>query len=253
VFEAYWTLPAAVRARAVEPLLLGVPTTRRLPLVRKAASYIEQARLAMPDRLETYNLLTRLGMDRVLTRGFLSRVDECEPLMQQRAVYAECDAGSLVNRMLAFDWKYTLADNDLVKVCGATSLADISVGFPLLDDELTDFSLRLAPSLKVRGLRLRYFFKEALRGFLPPEIIRKKKHGFGLPFGPWAATDPQLGSFARDALRSTAGRGVVNPEFIDELLSHRLLEHSGFYGEMIWILVALEHWLRVHRPDFRAG
>ena len=40
------------------------------------------------------------------------------------------------------------------------------------------FSLTLPSSDKLRGQQLRWFFKEALRGFLPDEIIMKKKHGF---------------------------------------------------------------------------
>ena len=43
----------------------------------------------------------------------------------------------------------------------------------------------LPPDWKLRPFKLRWFFKEALRGFLPDEIITKKKHGFGLPFGVW--------------------------------------------------------------------
>jgi Asparagine synthase len=31
-----------------------------------------------------------------------------------------------------------------------------------------------------------------LRGFLPDEIITKKKQGFGLPFGVWALRDQRL-------------------------------------------------------------
>jgi asparagine synthase (glutamine-hydrolysing) len=34
--------------------------------------------------------------------------------------------------MLAFDWRYTLADNDLPKVIGTTRLAGRGGGFPLL-------------------------------------------------------------------------------------------------------------------------
>ena len=60
-------------------------------------------------------------------------------------------AGSLINRMLAYDWKYTLADNDLPKVMGATAQAGVAVGFPLLDDRLVDFSLRLPPRFKLKG------------------------------------------------------------------------------------------------------
>jgi asparagine synthase (glutamine-hydrolysing) len=240
-----------VRQYVAEPLLLGVPGIRRVPILRKAVSYVDQARLPMPDRLETYNLLMRLGAANVLTREFLAQVDQGEPAVQQRRVYDECAAKALINRMLAFDWKYTLADNDLVKVCGATRLAGVAVAFPLLADELVDFSLRLAPSLKLRGLRLRYFFKEALRGFLPNEIIRKKKHGFGLPFGPWILADEELGAFTTDALRSIADRKIVRKDFVDDLLSRRLREHPGFYGEMVWMLIVLEHWLRAHRPALK--
>jgi asparagine synthase (glutamine-hydrolysing) len=40
--------------------------------------------------------------------------------------------------MLWYDWKYTLADNDLPKVLGATRLAGIDVGFPCW---MTDWSI----------------------------------------------------------------------------------------------------------------
>ncbi len=46
--------------------------------------------------------------------------------------------------MLEYDWKYTLADNDLPKVCGTAALAGVAVGFPFLADEIVDFSLRAA-------------------------------------------------------------------------------------------------------------
>ena len=60
---------------------------------------------------------------------------------------------------------------------------DIGADLRQLDDALLEFSCRLPVEYKLRGLKLRWFFKEALRGFLPDEIITKKKHGFGLPFG----------------------------------------------------------------------
>ncbi|HAF54216.1 MAG TPA: asparagine synthase, partial [Thauera sp.] len=65
------------------------------------------------------------------------------------------------------------ADNDLPKVIGTTQLAGVEVAFPLLSDELTDFSTTLPPEWKLKRLTLRWFFKEALRGFLPDEIIAK--------------------------------------------------------------------------------
>ncbi len=165
-------------------------------------------------------------------------------MRQQREVYAACTAGSLINRMLAFDWRYTLADNDLPKVVGATSLAGISVGFPLLDDLLVDFSLRIEPGLKLRGLQLRWFFKEALRGFLPDKIIKKKKHGFGLPFGVWVSQHSALKSLASDSIHALGERGIVRKDFLRKLMAEHLPQHPGYYGEMVWILMMLEQWMQ---------
>lgn len=253
VFGAYTSIPFPLRHAIIEPLLLSAPGLARVPALRKLISYVCQARTPMPDRMNGYNLLVRLGATAVLETDFLATIDAEAPVIQERMRYQECPSSSLVNRMLFYDWKFTLADNDLPKVCGTSGLADIDVGFPLLADEIVDFSLRLAPSLKVRGLRLRYFFKRALRGFLPDEILRKKKHGFGLPFGLWLADKPELAALAKESLRSLSGRGWVQRTFVEDLLEHRVREHPAYYGEMVWILMMLEQWLKSERARTRSA
>jgi asparagine synthase (glutamine-hydrolysing) len=130
-------------------------------------------------------------------------------------------------------------------------LAGLEVGFPFLDQRLLDFSLRLPASYKLKGFKLRWFFKEALRGLLPNEIITKKKHGFGLPFGVWATHHPALRTLAVDSLNQLADRGVIRRDFIEELLERHLPTHPGYYGEMVWILMMLEQWLQAHAPAYR--
>ena len=205
----------------------------------------------MPDRLRLYNLITRLGVEQVLTPDMLARIDLDEPLLQQREVWSQASSGDFVNRMLAYDWRYTLAENDLPKVCGTTNLAGVEVGFPLLDMRLVNFSMRLPPDYKVKGMKLRWFFKEALRGFLPHETISKKKQGFGLPFGVWATEHRGLRSLAENSLYSFGSRGIVRPEFIQSLLTERLATHPGYYGEMVWILMMLEQWLQAHGSRYK--
>lgn len=249
VFGWYEGLPAALRAGFLEPTS-RLSLINQIPVVRKAASYVSQAKVPMPDRLMTYNLLFRLGVDDVLTPQLLAQVSQQDPAQQQRGVWAQARTGSLVNRMLAFDWRYTLADCDLPKVVGTTALAGVEVGFPMLDDQLLAFSQALPTAYKVKGLRLRWFFKEALRGFLPDEIITKKKQGFGLPFGVWANTHLALKDMASESLRSLARRGIVRTDFVVALLTKRLPEHPGYYGEMVWILMMLEQWLAAKAPNY---
>lgn len=223
------------------------PTSRvvnGLPPLRKLRSFVEQARIPMPERLETYNLLMRIGPDMVLTPEFLAEVDFSAPEALMRSTYETVQADSLVDRMLGFDHKFTLADNDLPKVSRTCDLAGIDVTYPLLDDELVAFSATLKPELKLKGFKLRYFFKEALRDFLPPAAITKKKQGFGMPFGVWLDKNARLGEFVRENLEGLRGRGIVRPQFVDDLYARYLPEHPHYYGGMVWLLLMLEQWYR---------
>jgi len=250
IFGWYQNVPRVLRRKLMEPAFDN-RVAARVPGLSKASSYVQQARVPMPDRLHMYNLLQRLGLDEVLAPGFVAQVSAEHDITGQRAVYRQSRGAQLVNRMLAYDWKYTLADNDLPKVVGTTGLAGIAAAFPLLSDEIIDFSLRLPAHYKLKGLKLRWFFKEALRGFLPDEILKKKKQGFGLPFGVWALRHPQLSALADDALGSFGTRGVVAPGFMRRLREELLPSHPGYYGELVWIIAMMEFWLREKRPDWK--
>jgi asparagine synthase (glutamine-hydrolysing) len=250
LFGLYERVPAPLRSLLMEPLLDNA-LAARIPGVAKAASYVQQARVPMPDRMHMYNLLVRLGLDQVLTPGFLAQVNPDHDRQAQRAEYARSGGAHLVNRMLAYDWKYTLTDSDLPKVIGSAGLAGVATAFPLLADEVLDFSLKLPARYKLNGQQLRWFFKEALRGFLPDEIIAKKKQGFGLPFGVWALQHESLSRLADDALASFGTRGVVLSTFATRLRKQLLPAHPGYYGELVWIIAMLEFWLRARQPDWQ--
>lgn len=249
LFDWYQYIPGAIRKGLMEPLL-ETKLAERLPLTRKASSYVGQASVPMPDRLRMYNLITRLGIDQALSKGILEQVETSSPLQHQRKVWGGAQTTNNTNRELAFDWRYTLAESDLPKVCGTTRLAGLDVGFPMLDDDLLAFSLRLPVDYKLKGLKLRWFFKEALRGFLPDEIITKKKQGFGLPFGVWVTRDEALRKLASESVRGLVDRGILRADFVEALLTKRLYEHPGYFGEMIWISMMLEQWLRARSSRF---
>lgn len=250
VFGWYAMLPAVLRQQLMEPAL-GLGAARHLPLLRKAASYVQQARVPMPERINLTNLLNQLGAVHIFTPEFLEQVDLEAPPLQQRQTWLGAATDDALQRNLAFDWRYTLAENDLPKVCVTSALAGLEVGFPLLDQRLLEFSLRLPAAYKLRGLRLRWFYKEALRGLLPDAILQKKKQGFGLPFGLWLCQHAGLRRMAMDALQTFAERGIVRRDFLDALLTLHLPQHPAYYGEMVWLLMVLEQWLRVHAPHYR--
>ncbi len=244
IFSLYENIPSVLREKIITPLVLNIPASADLGLVRKARSYIAQASIPMPERMETYNLLVRYRPETVFTCDFLANIDAAQPLALLRKTYDQTDGYSLINRMLASDWKFTLSDNDLPKVIKACELAGMGVAFPLLNSEMVDFSAKLEPRLKLRGTTLRYFFKEALRDFLPDEIIAKQKHGFGLPFGVWLQKHKLLQAQAADSLNDLKARKIIRADFIDKLLNQYLYEHASYHGSMIWLLMMLEYWYK---------
>jgi asparagine synthase (glutamine-hydrolysing) len=245
VFARYARVPQVLRAALIEPLLFGPLRASRADVFAKGRSYVEQARQPLPDRMQgRYNLLNWLGCDTVFTRDFLGEVDSGDALAQERDVWSRCEARSQINRLLAYDFKFTLADNDLPKVTRMCHAAGVDVAFPMLDGAVVGHSLGLSPGRKLRGTELRHFFRAALRGFLPDAIIDKSKHGFGMPFGDWLMANAQLRAQADDALSGLSGRRIVRAEFIDALRARLRTGNAGYYGTMVWVLMMLELWLR---------
>jgi len=247
VFELYGKVPGIFRKGMIEPLLFNIPGGERLALLRKARSYINQASIPLPERMESYNFLYRQPLEAAFEPGFLEQVDPSIPDAGLREVYLRTASADPLNRMLHLDLKFTLADNDLRKVSGMCEAAGVEVRYPLLDDRLVEFSGELPPGYKVRGQQLRWFFKKALRDFLPREIIEKSKHGFGLPFGEWSLKHPPLRDLVNDSLLQFAGRGVLRRGYIEELQRQQREVHPVYFGKMVWVILMLEQWLQTHR------
>lgn len=242
IFDYYLHIPEGLRRSIMEPLVFS-KHLEALPLAGKARSYIEQANTPLPDRLEAYNFLNRFPLEEIFTGDFLANINRHKPMEYLRETYQRAHAETSLNRMLFVDLKFTLADNDLRKVNRMCELGGIEARFPLLDDDLVDFSTRLPSSLKLRGQHLRYFFKQALKDLLPLEIVHKSKHGFGLPFGLWMGTYQPLEEITRDSLEKLGRRGYIQPAFIERLLLLQK-QHPSYYGVMIWVLMMLEQWLQ---------
>lgn len=241
-FEPYGRLPAVVRS-GLEAGLRALPEgwAERFPL-RKLIRYIAQANVPLPDRLHDYNFLHRVKLAEVFAEDFLSAVDDEAPLADQREWYRRLPQASALNRMLYLDWKTTLHDNDLVKVNRMCELAGMAVAYPMLDDEVVELSCRVPTRLKIRHGKLRWFYKQAMADFLPEPILKKSKHGFGLPFGIWLKDHGPLRELAYDSVNRLKQRPYFRPGFIDEAIRMHQSGHASYYGELIWILMMLELW-----------
>ncbi|MBW8328726.1 MAG: asparagine synthase [Thiobacillus sp.] len=245
LFEAYAHLPALLRRGVIEPLTHLPGLSNQFPLT-KLRSYVTQAKIGLPLRLESYNFLHRTPLDQIFAADFINAVDPSSADAALTEVYQRTLSDHYINRMMHVDLKFTLADNDLRKVGTMTEAAGVEVSYPLLDDRMVAFANHLPVDFKVRGQKLRWFFKEALRDLLPEKIINKSKHGFGLPFGVWSNEYAPLGDQVEASLMAFKQRGWIQPAYLDHMLAMQRGPHASYYGVMIWVMMMLEQWLQAN-------
>jgi asparagine synthase (glutamine-hydrolysing) len=112
---------------------------------------------------------------------------------------------------------------------------------PLLDQELMEFVGGVPASAKLAGGHPKALLKSVLQDFLPPEVLARRKMGFGVPLGQWLRTglkeqltDALLAPSARQREYFRAGR-------VEEMV-WSVLRGDDLYQSQLWDLLMLELW-----------
>jgi len=157
--------------------------------------------------------------------------------------FASSDALDFGDAMLDIDVNHYLPDCLLVKVDIATMAHGLEGRSPLLDHEVMEFAATLPFDLKQRGGRGKHILKQAVRGLLPPEILDRKKMGFGVPLEHWFRGN--LEEMARDVLLSGPGarRGLFDNGVVRQLLDEHVSGTASWHDQL-WNLLMLEHWFQ---------
>ena len=248
---AYGRIPKSLREWVLEPLLFALPGGDAWPLIGKARRLVKLYKTSMPERLYAHGRVAKTPLHDMFDPDIAAQIDDGRFPALARDVYMRPPTGTMLQRMMHLDLHATLADDDLRKVGRMCQAAGVQVRFPLLDDDVVAFSARVPSRLMIRGGRLRSFYKNAVTGFLPDEIITKRKHGFGLPFQQWLKQHTVLKELVDDSLDAFRNRNYVRPQFLDRVRqSHNASEVTSLDG-LAYDIMALELWLQRHADGNR--
>jgi asparagine synthase (glutamine-hydrolysing) len=244
IFEVYQFVPAVLRKRLIEPILAGIPA--RNGLVGKARNYVRRSNIPALERILSYHFLFVHAPATVFEGDFLKTLADYSVIDIPSRYYREAQARDHLDRLLYTDVKIVLGDSDLPKVTRMSELAGVQARFPFLDRSVAEFSGAIPANLKVKGFKKRYLFKRAFRDLLPVEIIKKKKHGFGIPVAVWLKSDARFVELSKDTLLSRRAfeRGYFRRAFIEDLFRQHEADDSSYYGDTLWTFLALELWHR---------
>ncbi len=246
----YRLLPRSIRLRWLPAILARLPKDRRSAAsnyIRYASAVVDSAQMDPVTRYMNYVGVFSSDVRAALLKnaGTSGGADESEPLSAVMTNYfKKCQEVDYVNQMIYVDIKTSLPDDLLTLTDKMTMAASIECRAPFMDHELLELTSRIPSSLKVRGFSLKYILKKALKPWLPREVLRRKKRGFGAPVGSWLRRD--LNALMEDVLseEQIRKRGLFDWQTIRETID----EHKAYrrdHTDHLLALINFELWCRI--------
>src|SRR3989442_6268034 len=166
------------------------------------------------------------------------------------------DLESLSQRMTESLFSVGLPSDMLRKVDMMSMLAGIEVRVPFLDEEMVELGLELPHHFKTDGHKGKLVLRNLAARWLPEQVAAHPKQGFSIPLD--VLVTDRFHSMLHDYLLSPGSRIrlLINTQLVQRWLeqfktfkqSRRAgnISRGGLY-QRIFILLALELWLREHK------
>ncbi len=241
--------PKSLRRFVGGPLRRMIPApTGQKSKVRRFKRFLEAVGY---DSLERYSqwitLFNRERLGELLAPDYAAKLAGENPLQCCEEILAACPGRDLVSAISAVDLLTGIASDAMVKVGTAASAFGLECRFPFLSREMVELAFQIPSRFKRHGAKGKVILRDVYRRFLPPELERRPKMGFGAPLDHWLRGGP-LAEHARDVLTDpqTVSRGYFHQVYVERLLDehqNRVFDHAY----RIWALLMLEYWHQTHR------
>jgi asparagine synthase (glutamine-hydrolysing) len=179
----------------------------------------------------------------LLSTAVRRQLTGADPELQLARHFARFRGLPWPSQMMRFDAETYLPEDVLTKVDRMSMAHSIESRVPLLDNHVIDCASSLPASMKIRNGRRKHVLKEVAAGLLPPEILERRKQGFGVPLGTWFRGN--LRELFADTLLSPSSlqRGYFQPLFVRRIVDEHLAGERD-HTLRLWQLVVFEKWLQ---------
>ena len=210
----------------------------------KARRLLEGLPLGPAGRYDRYlSWLDQARRSELYDDGFAETVANSPGAGLMLDTWRQASGEDVIDVMLEVDSMMPLPGNLIPKIDIATMAYALEARSPLLDHELMEFAASIPAELKVRGSEKKWIFRQALRGWLPDEILDRPKQGFTVPIGEWFRND--LHDLVRAVLLDpgTLDRGYFRPQVVRSMLE-RQMTGDDTETKPLWALFMFELWHR---------
>lgn len=242
--EAYRRVPKFLRKAFVETAVGLVPTSElRRSRARDAKRFLQAANLPKTERYFRWmSTFDRRAKKEIYTDEFAASLNGTNASQYMDRWFGSNGSG-VVDAAMLNDLMTYLPNDLLVKVDIASMANSLEARSPFLDHKVIEFAASLPESLKMRRFETKSLLKKVASRLVPPDVIYRRKMGFGVPVGKWFRGE--MRSFVSEVLLSerALNRGIIRPEALHRYVT----EHTS--GErdhqfQLWTLLMLELWFQ---------
>lgn len=150
--------------------------------------------------------------------------------------------GSLLSKIMSASLHTRLVNDYLVKVDRASMANSLEVRSPFLDTQLVEFAVKIDHHQLLKDGITKSILKDIAAKYLPPELLSRKKTGFGIPVGEWFKKEWK-NHWMDVVLSGKSKYELFNYEYIKKIFDAHC---SGAIpnNDVIWTIYVFHIWLQ---------
>jgi len=249
VVDFYCLLPAWFRGSVMKPLINAVPETFAYKSLAQKAQWVHAMSLFSSGEryAESMSFLrfTPQAKERLFTEAAKARIEDNASVDKILTHFNATNSDELVDRMLHTDLMTRVPDHNLVIGDRMSMAHSLEVRAPFVDYQVVEFAARLPANLKLKNGRLKYILRQVAARYIPREVVKKPKQGFGFPLGAWMRKD--LAGVLKHLLGNSrfAEIGIFRQEQINTIMAEHI-DGKADHSYRLWILLNLEILQRLY-------
>jgi len=166
-------------------------------------------------------------------------------LVQQLAkTYFEGTDKTFLEQVLTREFETWLPNSELLRMDKTSMAHSVEARTPYLNRELVEFTLRAPIRWKRNFLTDKFLLRKCLSNFLPPDIVKRKKHPFVVPLD--HEYEKNLKDLASNILseENLAKRDYFKFDYVRRLITH-WQRSKLIYSRQLAALITFEIWHRI--------
>jgi asparagine synthase (glutamine-hydrolysing) len=213
---------------------------------RRVREFLESAWMPQEEMyLQWIGYFSEAEKAALYTPEFASQVGTRDSGDFLRTLFRRGERLDPLNRLGYVDVASFLAGNCLEYADRMSMANSLEVRCPFTDHRIIEFGLSLPFEWKCRAGETKRIVRDAMKGILPDDVVRKKKMGFNPPLPEWIGGELKPLISEMLSRRTIERRGIFRPGAVETLLrDHYVGQRDN--GLKIWGLLMLELWFQLY-------